>query len=186
MARMYLLQHRDHFNAPIYIGYDNISAADCSFMKSVTSNDSLLAGIAAATHFETAKYHSIGGFHVHSHQGHPWNELVDSLCNFYKTRSPLVANVPFAPLSRSACFDYQMLASLNDSFVCNSLTVDESHCYNSLRPPPPMSSPIVLITPKLCNGTHRVKHRHCFVKCIQFNVQTLSQFYSRKICLLTF
>jgi len=33
MARMYLLQHKDHFNAPIYIGYDNISAADCSFMK---------------------------------------------------------------------------------------------------------------------------------------------------------
>ena len=76
MARLFLMQLSEHFKVPVFIGYDNISAADCSFMKSVHANDSLLAGLAAAVHMESAKAHSIEGFHIHSHQGHPWNELM--------------------------------------------------------------------------------------------------------------
>ncbi len=74
MARLFLMQLSEPFRVPVFIGYDNISAAYCSFMKSVHANDSLLAGLAAAVHMESAKTHSIEGFHIHSHQGHPWNE----------------------------------------------------------------------------------------------------------------
>ena len=131
------MQLSEPFRVPVFIGYDNISAADCSFMKSAQANDSLLAGLAAAVHMESAKSHSIEGFHIHSHQGHPWNELADSICNYYKNHRPLVAKVPFAPMTRRACFEYQMFVSLQDSWVLNSLAVEEDRCYNSVKALPP-------------------------------------------------
>ena len=82
MARLYLLQHSEPFHALVFIGYDNVSAADCSFMKSVMTDDTLLAGLAAAIHIESTKKHYVEGFHFHSHQDHPWNELVDSICKY--------------------------------------------------------------------------------------------------------
>ncbi len=65
MARLYILQQSEPFQAPVFIGYDNISAADCSFMKSVKTDESLLAGLAAAVHIESTKNHSVEGFHTH-------------------------------------------------------------------------------------------------------------------------
>ena len=120
MARIFIIQQHDMFKSqvPILIGYDNISAADCSFMKAAESSDSVLAGFAAALHIESTNLCSIEGFHVHSHLGHPWNELVDSICIFFKNRRPLVPVIPFAPLNRRVCFEYKLLlfAPLNRKF----------------------------------------------------------------------
>ena len=84
-VRIFIIQQHDMFrDIPIFIGYDNISAADCSFMKAVESSDSILAGFTAALHIDATSLCSIEGFHIHSHVGHPWNELADSICNYYK------------------------------------------------------------------------------------------------------
>ena len=106
-------------------------------MKSVHSGDSVLAGFAAAVHMDAAKNHSIQGFHIHSHHGHPWNELVDSICTYYKDHRPLVVKVACAPLSRRVCYDYQMSASMQDPWVLDSLAVDETYCYNTVKALPP-------------------------------------------------
>ena len=183
---MYILQQSEPFQAPVFIGYDNISAADCSFMKSVKTDESLLAGLAAAVHIESTKNHSVEGFHIHSHQGHPWNELADSICNFYKNHKPLVVKVPFAPFTRQVCFDYQMFVSLQDPCVYNSLAVDEAHCYNSLKALPPD-----VVAQRIDNPDYMQRDSSCeasplFLKCTQFSVQTLAQFSTRKNMLANF
>ncbi len=186
MARLYILQQPDKFKVPIFIGCDNISAADCSFMKSVRSGGSILAGLAAAVHIELAYHHSVEGFHIHSHQGHPWNELADSICNYFKNHIPLVIKVPFAPINRRVCYNYQMFASMHNPWVLDSIAVDESHCYNTLCALPPD-----VIVHRIDNPNHMQWDSSCeitalFLKGAQFNVQTLMQFSSRKHLLANF
>ncbi len=176
MARLFILQQPNKFKVPIFIGYDNISAADCSFMKAVHSGGSILASLAAAIHIETANKHSITGFHVHSHKGHPWNELADSICNFYKNHSPLVIKIPLAPITRRVVYDYQMFVSMCDPWVLDSVAVEESHCYNSMCALPPD-----VIARRIDNPDHMQWDSSCeisvlFLKCAQFNVQTILQF----------
>ncbi len=97
MVRLFLLQCDIDKSIPIHIAYDNISAADCSFMNASPNVSTGLSNFASTVHFMASKLFDIKGFHVKSHNGDPWNELADSLCTFYKTRAPLVVRVPGAP-----------------------------------------------------------------------------------------
>ena len=106
MARFYLLQCDISSSIPISISYDNISAADCSFLEAHPKGESMLAGLPAAAHFQVSKLFRITGFHVHSHEGHPWNELADSLCNYYKDNLSTVARVPCAPFSKASILNF--------------------------------------------------------------------------------
>ncbi len=188
MARIFILQQHDKFNkgVPIFIGYDNISAADCSFMKSVESNDSILAGFAAAIHIESSNKYSIEGFHVHSHQGHPWNELADSICIFYRIHRPLVFEIPFAPINRRVCNDCQLFVSMHNERILESVAVEDSHCYNEM-----CALPADVIAHDIDEPSYMQWDPSCdlsvkFLKCTQFNVQTLTQFSARKHLLANF
>ncbi len=188
MARIFIIQQHDMFKSqvPILIGYDNISAADCSFMKAVESSDSVLAGFAAALHIESTNLCSIEGFHVHSHLGHPWNELVDSICIFFKNRRPLVPVIPFAPLNRRVCFEYQLFVSMQNAHILNSISVGESHCYNEMKALPPSVIASSIDNPSYMQWDPSCEVSSRFLKCVQFNVQTLTQFSSRKHLLVFF
>ena len=188
MARIFIIQHHDKFKpgVPILIGYYDISAADCAFMKAVESSDSILAGFTAALHIEAANLCSIEGFHVHSHLGHPWNELADSICNFYKNRRPMVYKIPFAPLTRRVCFEYQMFVSLQNTSILNSISVEESHCYNKMRALPPDVIASALDHPNYMQWDPACEVSSLFLNCVQFNVQTLIQFSARKHLLANF
>ncbi len=78
MVRMFLLQCDIDRNIPIFMAYDNISAADCSFMNGSPSVSTGLSKFASTVHFMASNIFNITGFHVKSHNEDPWNELVDS------------------------------------------------------------------------------------------------------------
>ncbi len=90
MVRLFLLQCDIDRSIPIHIAYDNISAADYSFMNASPKVSTGLSNFACAVHFMASKLFKISGFHAKSHNGDPWNELADSLCVFYKQEPLLI------------------------------------------------------------------------------------------------
>ena len=126
-------------------------------MKSVKTDDSLLAGLAAAIHIESTKNHSVEGFHIHSHQGHPWNELVDSRCNFIKITNLWLSKFPLHLSPDRSVLLIECLC------LCRTqLCATHSLLMRLIVTTPSKPSPLMLLLNELttliiCNGTPHVK-----------------------------
>ncbi len=79
-----------------------------------------------------------------------------------------------------------MFVSVQDKYVLDSVSVDESHCYNNMS-----ALPSDVIAHHIANPSYMQFDSSCsitarFLKCAQFNVQTLAQFSTRKSLLAHF
>jgi len=75
---------------------------------------------------------------------------------------------------------------MQNAHIFNSISVNESHCYNEMKALPPS-----VIASRIDNPSYMQWDPSCevssrFLKCVQFNVQTLTQFSSRKHLLANF
>ncbi len=68
----------------------------------------------------------------------------------------------------------------------NSLAVEESHCYNSLKALPPDVVAQRIDNPDYMQWDSSCEASPLYFKCTQFNVQTLAQFSTRKNLLANF
>ena len=80
-------------DVPVFIGYENQPVADIAmgFASSALAPGltKLLTGMWQAAN----SFYNILPFHIHSHNGHPWNEMADSICTDIGM-DPIAAWVP--------------------------------------------------------------------------------------------
>ena len=99
MARLYILQAPEWVKThPIVILYDSQSAADVVMCRCTTKKSESLCKVACAVNRVCQYVFVLNDFHIHSHEGHPWNEYADSICDFM-IRKPQEAKVIMTPIS---------------------------------------------------------------------------------------
>ena len=114
MARIYVMQYcKDFMHIPIHIMYDSISAADSS--RGHTNACGPLEQFTVLCHTAACRSFDLSSMHVHAHDSQPWNEMVDSLCNYHKTHAPCLWQIPNAPITSDKLFCLGMAVALDDS-----------------------------------------------------------------------
>ena len=78
--------------------------------------------VATVLHCIMCKRHNVIFSHVHSHEGHPWNEMADCLCSYYKSHPPVLWHVPFGPFSHAKYFALCLAVAINDESIASSLS----------------------------------------------------------------
>ncbi len=73
-----------------------------------------------------------------------------------------------------------MFVSMQNSWILDSVAVEDSHCYNEMR-----ALPAVVVAQSIDDPSYMQWDPSCeismrFLKCTQFNVQALMKFSSRK------
>ena len=66
---------------PIFVGYDNCSVADVTTGVASSALAPGLVKLATSMWHAATSHYNVQPFHVHSHEGHPWNEMADSICS---------------------------------------------------------------------------------------------------------
>ena len=103
MARLFVLQHAHKFipsDTPICFVFDNMSADHVASNHSISKAQPNLSKFAIAIATHVANNFCVTSRHTKSHQGDPWNELADSLCNFANKRK-FPTFLPYSLLSQS-------------------------------------------------------------------------------------
>ena len=133
MAYVIILQYVHKYiqcvNTPIYIVYDNKSADQCASMSRICSSQSSLSRLANILDSICKSIFPLFSHHVHSHNYHPYNDYVDSICTHILNKpSPCV--IPFGPITSSDLDEIDLFCACRPASVQAQITspvLDPSH-----------------------------------------------------------
>ena len=130
MARLWIMQSQisDVRYSPVIICYDSSSAADVAFGRSISSTCRVLAQFVYSIHrYLIPNSFSIYDHHIHSHNMHPWNELVDSLCTYIneKPQQSTFLMTPVSPLTEYKAHCVDIATAFCSPYVRKSLSAHE-------------------------------------------------------------
>ena len=185
-ARMWALQ------APVWVRtkrivvlYDSSSAANVVAGRQHSQSNNSLCKCSNALHRLLSLECDIIDWHVKSHDFHPWNELADSLCDFYAKRpiESLVRMTPISPLSDFKAYAIDIAAAMCSPLLESQLV---SPVFDSTTQTGIGASQIATAidthgrdTKRDTNTNSKDVSLHDF-NVVQYNVQTFSDADDRK------
>jgi len=184
MARMYVLQAPSNVTCkPLCIVYDSSSAADVIACRaSIGSQSVVLCKVGCALNRLACSLFHISDHHIHSHEQHPWNEYVDSICT-HIAKSPQEAKVrmtPVSPMCSESVFCMDFASLMSDAKIAEALGASDS--WSSSKQigldPRTIASRIDAECLKPSDGC---ACEHEVLKVVQYNVQTFIDIDDRNI-----
>ena len=162
---------------PIYVVYDNMSAAITANSCKITDGQPTLS---AACHvvdmivslmFTNVKYE-----HVYSHDRHPWNELADSLCT-HARNIPEACNdsIPGAPFLPSHFHDLELYVTVRfPSIAAQLITADDWEPGDVQAFSPDLIAEHFDCAPSLTDAEKSEVRWSAVLNFVQYNVFTLT------------